>query len=97
MVCGLALYSCQWEATMHQDLQEELDQIGRDVLALYERAVAIAKLDVAEHLLKALETIAESQPRAAELRSRAYLRIRDQTDYLLPKSLQSTVKHSEPR
>lgn len=62
---------------MRQNFEQELHGIGRDVLALYERAVAIDKLDVAQHLLEALEAIAKSHPTLVELRSQAYLRIAD--------------------
>jgi hypothetical protein len=50
-------------------------QLGAAVLRLFERAVAEGRLAMAEHLMQALEELANSEPACDELVERAYLSI----------------------
>ena len=56
-------------AALHQDCED----FGRDLFDLYEQALRLRRMHVAEHLLSALEALAESEEDCEVLRDRAYL------------------------
>ena len=49
--------------------------LATELLRLYERAIDLRRLSVAEHLLQALETLAESEQRCRCILDQAYARI----------------------
>jgi hypothetical protein len=55
--------------------REEEAILAEDVLALYLKAAGLRHLEVAEHLLQALEELANSQPCCQEVLDRAYIEI----------------------
>lgn len=57
------------------DLTSELGKLARQTLGLYERALDLQQLAVAERLLDALEVLCEAGPACSSVLDEAYLRI----------------------
>jgi hypothetical protein len=55
--------------------RQEEAALAEDVLALYLKAAGLRRLNVAEHLLQALEELTKSQPCCREVLDRAYTEI----------------------
>ncbi|ODV13044.1 MAG: hypothetical protein ABT20_02735 [Rubrivivax sp. SCN 70-15] len=57
------------------DLASELGKLAGQTLGLYERALDLRQLAVAERLLDALEALCEAEPTCSSALEEAYLRI----------------------
>lgn len=58
---------------MTSQLMTEVHLLGEGLLALYEATLELGQPDVAEHLLRALEALAQSKPECQCIRDKAYL------------------------